>query len=70
MATLLLGKAAERETIELKMKPFSSHPDGSIFTARRPSVKSIWTFIGAFRKTPADLLFMLMMAGVTLNVFC
>ena len=51
------------------MKPFSSHPDGSIFTARRALSEIDLDLIGAFRKTPADLLFMLMMAGVTLNVF-
>ena len=70
MATLLLllGKAAERETIELNEAV--QQPPRWIDLHRQAALSEIdLDLIGAFRKTPADLLFMLMMAGVTLNVF-
>ena len=70
MATLLLllGKAAKRETIELNEAV--QQPPRWIDLHRQAALSEIdLDLIGAFRKTPADLLFMLMMSAATVERF-
>src|ERR1700730_9507202 len=45
-------RQVSRRASKRKMKLLSSDPDGSILTAKRPSVKSIWTLCAPFAKHP------------------
>ena len=58
ITTLLLGKAAQREIVELDEAV--EQPPGWIDLHRKAALGEIdLDLVGAFRKTPTDLLFML-----------